>query len=179
MESTVKTFFALLCLALALGACGGGARTPADATPPPSGDNTAPAAPTDAPAPGSDATPVPPTDAPVDTPTEEPTATPTVVVRVRPSATSSGPLDFQVYVAGCSNAPTSEKPDNVKVTLSIEATGGNGVYRYTHQGVELADKFFDVEWAKSTRLIGRVQVASGDGQSIDKEYDFRLSDHCP
>jgi hypothetical protein len=82
-------------------------------------------------------------------------------------------------VAGCTNAPTTEKPDNLIVTLSVEATGGNGVYRYTYDGVERADKFFDVEWARSAHLSGRVLVTSGDGQSIEKEFDFKLGDHCP
>jgi hypothetical protein len=81
-------------------------------------------------------------------------------------------------VAGCRAAPTAEKPDNVVITISVEATGGNGVYRYFHRDVEEPDKFIDVEWGKNTRLIGSVTVTSA-GQSLTKEYDFRPSDYCP
>ena len=65
------------------------------------------------------------------------------------------------------------------MTLSVEATGGNGVYTYVHRGVEQSSKFIDVEWARNTRLIGRIVVKSGDAQSLDKEYDFKPSEYCP
>jgi hypothetical protein len=98
----------------------------------------------------------------------------------RPRATPApvGLLDFQTYVAGCRSAPTPQKPGNVVITISVEATGGNGVYRYFHQGVEEPDKFIDVEWEKGSRLIGEVTVTSA-GQSLTKEYDYLPDDYCP
>ncbi len=174
----MKTTVLALCLALTLSACGDtGPRTAEPATPTTGG--AAPVAPTDTPAPAS-ATPIPPVDTPTAAPTEAPsatpTATPTLVVRSRPTPTSSGPLDFQVYYASCRNAPTAEKPANLLITISVEATGGNGVYRYFHRDVEEPDKFIDVNWERGTRLIGRVTVTSGDGQTRDKEYDFATTD---
>ncbi|HLF26056.1 MAG TPA: hypothetical protein VJG32_06955 [Anaerolineae bacterium] len=175
----MKTTLALISLALILTACGGGTGTLTGSPPEPTtaGDSVPVApAPTDTPA-SVDTQPTAPP--PTDAPTEAPTATATQPARPRPTATSSGPLDFQFYVAGCRNAPTAEKPDNVVITISVEATGGNGVYRYFHRGVEEADKFIDVEWGKNTRLNGEATVTSGDGQSLTKEYDIRPSDHCP
>jgi hypothetical protein len=85
-----------------------------------------------------------------------------------------------MYVAGCRSAPTQEKPGNVIVTLSVEATGGNGVYRYFHRDVQEPDKFIDIAWEKGTRLNGSVTVTSGDGQTLEKEYDVDLKTlDCP
>jgi hypothetical protein len=169
----MKKFAVLLCLAIVLGACGGdGART-AQPTAPTSPGDSAPAQPTSQPtSPPADA----PTQAPVDTATETPTVEPTAVRVARPTPTSSGPLDFQVYVAGCKRAPTADKPGNILITLSVEATGGNGVYRYVHQEVEEPDKFIDINWEQGTRMIGKVTVNSGDGQSLTKEYDVPTGD---
>jgi hypothetical protein len=158
----------LSCLALVLGACSAPTSTPTSA--PPAVD-TPSATSTRAPVVEPTATPIPPTAAP----TETATATPTATTRPRPTPTSSGPLDFQVYIAGCKSVPTPQK-NNLLITISIEATGGNGVYRYIHAGVAEADKFVDITWERGTRLIGEVTVTSGDGQSITKEYDFATGD---
>jgi len=181
----MKLAFLALCLALVVAACSDGrAQTelptiiiPTAAPPTAAPPTTAPiAAPTEAPAATAEVpTAVPPTETPTETPTLEPSPT----ARPRATATPAGPLDFQMYVAGCRNAPTAAKPDNVVITISVEATGGNGVYRYYHRDVEEPDKFIDVEWGKNTRLNGSVTVTSGDGQSLTKEYDIRPIDHCP
>jgi hypothetical protein len=112
-------------------------------------------------------TPVPPTL----TSTATPTLTPSpAVTRVRPSPTSSGPLSVAVYVASCRRAPTSGKPGNVIVQISIEATGGNGDFHYFNEGVESPTKFVDITWERGTLLVGNVRVISGDGQSLKKDY---------
>jgi hypothetical protein len=181
----MKLTFLVLCLALTVTACTqeeAPLESPATVAPPTAAPPTAApptVAPTEAPTQAPQATTevptaVPPTVAPTETPTSEPSAT----ARPRATATSAGPLDFQTYVAGCRRAPTADKPDNVVITISVEATGGNGVYRYFHQGAEEPDKFIDVEWGENTRLIGEVTVTSGDGQSLTKEYDYLPRDYC-
>ena len=164
----MKIALALSCLALILSACGAPTSTPTSA--PPAVETPAATA-TRAPVVEATATPIPPTKAPTDTPT----ATATATRRPRPTPTSSGPLDFQVYIAGCKSVPTPQK-NNLLITISVEATGGNGVYRYLHRSVEEPDKFIDITWERGTRLIGEVTVTSGDGQSITKEYDFATGD---
>ena len=131
-------------------------------------------------------TPLPsPTDLPTSTILPSPTATSTptptstsLPTRLRPSLTptSSGPLSAAVYVANCRIAPTPDKPGNVIVQISIEAAGGNGMYRYFNQGVESTSKFIDIMWERGTRLIGTVTVISGDGQTVDKEYDIVIGE---
>jgi len=179
----MKTPLVLLCFALVLTACGGDARTPTTTAPEPTqGGQVVVPAPTDTPS-VSSPTQAPPADTPTttppDTPTPEPSDTPTLmptsttaVSRPRATPTSSGPLDFQFFIAGCRRAPTAEKPGNAFISISIEARGGNGVYRYFHEAVELQNKFFEVERELGTSVNGDVTVISGDGQSLEKEYFF-------
>ncbi|HET7090809.1 MAG TPA: hypothetical protein VFL17_19425 [Anaerolineae bacterium] len=187
----MKLTFLVLCLALTVTACTQ-EQAPLQASPtsappaePPTSEPPTVALPTAAPptaAPPTVAPTVtaePPTAAaPTEAPTDTPTAGPSPTARPRATATAAGPLDFQTYVAGCRLAPTPEKPGNVVITISVEATGGNGVYRYFHRDVEEPDKFIDIEWEKGTRLIGEVTVTSA-GQSLTKEYDFQPTDYCP
>jgi hypothetical protein len=102
-------------------------------------------------------------------------------VRPRPTATSSGPLTFEIYVAGCQSAPTAAKPAGVIIAISIEARGGNGIYKYfDNEGVQHSSKFIDISWAKGSALIGKVTVTSGDGQTVEKEYYINLAESkCP
>ena len=90
--------------------------------------------------------------------------------------TSVGPLSAAIYAANCRSEPTAEKPGRVIVQISIEASGGNGRYRYFYQDKESPTKFIDVIGEKGTRLIGEVRVTSGDGQEIKKEFDFAVGD---
>jgi len=180
MKSTLLLL--MVCVALALTACGRVPDTPtgAPAEPTTGGDTAVPVAPTDSPPAGGESTPLPataPPEPPTEAPAETATAEPTVASRPRPTATpaSSGPLDFQTYIAGCTRAPTADKPGNVVITISVEATGGNGVYRYFHKNVEEPDKFIDVEWQLGTGLNGKVTVVSGDGQTLEKEYFFQTT----
>ena len=177
-----KLLLLMVCVALALTACGRVPDTPtgAPAEPTIGGDTAVPVAPTDSPPAGGESTsipatapPKPPTEAPAETATAEPTVASRPTARATPA--SSGPLDFQTYIAGCKRAPTADKPGNIVVTISVEATGGNGVYRYFHRDVEEPDKFIDIAIEQGTRLIGRVVVTSGDGQTLDKEYDFQTT----
>ncbi len=108
------------------------------------------------------------------------TITSTARPRPRPTATSAGPLTFTgtgVYVANCRLAPTADKPGKVIIQISVEVTGGNGVYQYfDNDGVKWPTKFIDVPGERGTPLIGKVTVTSGDGQSIEKEYDISPGD---
>jgi hypothetical protein len=122
------------------------------------------------------------TSVPSDTPSPVPTASPTKALASRPTATatSSGPLSAQVYVANCRSAPTSDKPGNVIIQISVEAKGGNGVYLYAYEGTASKTKFIDIAWEKGTRLIGEATVKSGDGQSIKVVVDINTGDlTCP
>jgi hypothetical protein len=112
---------------------------------------------------------------PTDTATAAPTAAPP-----RPTPTSSGPLAAQIYVANCRSAPTTEKPGQVVVQISVEASGGNGRYHYFYQDKEAPTKFIEVPGEKGTRLIGEVKVTSDDGQELKKEFDIAVGTlNCP
>jgi hypothetical protein len=89
-------------------------------------------------------------------------------------------LSAAIYVANCRSAPTAEKPGGVIVQISVEASGGNGRYRYFYQDKESPTKFIEVIGEKGTRLIGEVKVTSGDGQELKKEFDIAISQlTCP
>jgi len=132
---------------------------------------------------------VPPTNVPVPTPTPTVTlaatsaVTPTSAPRAtnpRPTATSSGPLAATIYVASCRSAPTADKPGRVIVQISIEASGGNGQYRYFYQDQAFPAKFIEISGEKGTRTIGEVRVTSGDGQELKKEFDIGIGGlNCP
>jgi hypothetical protein len=127
-------------------------------------------APTESPAPTDTIAPQP-----TDTATSVPAAT-----RPRPTPTSSGPLEAAIYAANCRSAPTTEKPGRIVVQISVEASGGNGRYRYFYQDTESPTKFIDVIGEKGTRIIDQVKVTSGDGQTITKEFDFAAGQlTCP
>jgi hypothetical protein len=187
MKRTLLAGLILICAGL-LSACGRSAITPRahTATPVPELNVTRPPATarpsvtiTEA-SPDVTVTEAPPTATPVPptlTPTPTFTLTPTpVVTRVRPSPTSSGPLSVAVYIASCRRAPVPGKPGNVIVQISIEATGGNGDFRYFNEGVESPTKFVDITWEQGSRLGGTVRVLSGDGQTVKKEYDIPIGE---
>ena len=120
---------------------------------------------------------------PTDTIAPQPTGTATAVpaaTKPRPTPTSSGPLTAAIYVANCRSAPAADKPGRVIVQISVEASGGNGRYRYFYQDKESPTKFIEVTGEKGTRLIGEVHVTSGDGQDLKKEFDIATGDlTCP
>jgi len=129
------------------------------------------------------AAPTEPPPAPTDTlapqPTDAATAAP-AATKLRPTPTSAGPLAAAIYVANCRSAPTADKPGRIIVQISVEASGGNGRYRYFYQDKESPTKFIEVVGEKGTRLIGEVKVASGDGQEIKKEFDVAAGQlTCP
>jgi hypothetical protein len=106
-----------------------------------------------------------------------PTSAPT---RPRPTATSSGPLAATIYVANCRSAPTADKPGRVIVQISVEASGGNGKYRYFYQDKESPTKFIEVVGERGTRVIGEVRITSGDGQELKKPFDIGVGGlSCP
>ncbi len=179
----------MLCAALLLSACGRSAITPRPYTPTPVPELNVTRAPgksvpvlilpTETPS-LPEPTTVSPTAIPSTATSTLPptvTATPTKTpVRIRPTATSAGPLSVAVYVASCRRSPTAAKPGNVTIQISIEPVGGNGDYHYFNQGVEAVSKFIDIVWEHGSRLTGVVKVVSGDGQSIEKEYDIPVGE---
>ncbi len=144
----------------------------------------APAIPTNAPTIAAHTPTLPPTAVPpsvtaTDTPTLPP-ATPTSA-RPRPTAASSGRLSVAIYVANCRSAPTATKPGGIVIQISVEVQGGNGVYKYfDNEGGLRTSKFIDIDWEKGARLLGKVTVTSGDGQTVEKEYSISPSElNCP
>lgn len=127
--------------------------------------------------------PTEPPPAPTDTLRPQPTDTATAApatTRPRPTLTSAGPLSAAIYAANCRSEPTAEKPGRVVVQISVEASGGNGRYRYFYQDKESPTKFIEVIGEKGTRLIGEVKVTSGDGQELKKEFDIAVNElTCP
>jgi hypothetical protein len=137
---------------------------------------------TDAPVPATalPAAAVPaPTDTIAATATVEATAT-SAPTKPRPTATSSGPLASTIYVANCRSAPAVDKPGRVIVQISVEASGGNGKYRYYYLDKESPTKFIDVVGERGTRAIGEVRITSGDGQELKKPFDIGIGGlSCP
>jgi hypothetical protein len=120
-----------------------------------------------------------PTDTTVPQPTDTATAAPGAT-KLRPTPTSAGPLTAAIYVANCRSAPTTDKPGQIIVQISVEASGGNGRYSYFYQDKESPTKFIEVIGEKGTRIIGEVKVTSGDGQAIKKEFDIAAGQlTCP
>ncbi len=112
-------------------------------------------------------------------PTSTATATP-VATRPRSTPTSAGPLSVAIYAANCRSTPTADKPGQVVVQISVEASGGNGRYRYFYQDKESPTKFIDVIGEKGTRIVDKVKVTSGDGQELTKEFDIAINElTCP
>jgi hypothetical protein len=181
----------VLLLSIALAACGSpqpAAPTIAPEVEPTSVPPTQPAPanvpPTNTAAPAAtQPAPTEPPPAPTDTLGPQPTGTAKAApaaTRPRSTPTSAGPLSAAIYVANCRSAPTDEKPGRVIVQISVEASGGNGRYRYFYQDKESPTKFIEVIGEKGTRLIGEVKVTSGDGQEIKPEYDIVVGQlTCP
>ena len=181
-------------LLIALVACGSpqpaaptsaaGATTAPAAQPtsvPPTQPPPAAVPPTNTPAPAATkAAPTEPPPAPTDTLAPQPTDTVPAATKLRPTPTSAGPLAAAIYAANCRSAPTADKPGRIIVQISVEASGGNGRYRYFYQDKESPTKFIEVVGEKGTRLIGEVKVTSGDGQEIKKEFDIAANQlTCP
>ena len=88
-------------------------------------------------------------------------------------------MSAAIYVANCRSEPTADKPGQVVIQISVEATGGTGKYTYTYQNKDYPTKFIDVIGEKGTRSIGEVLVTSGN-QQIKKEFDISPGDlTCP
>lgn len=182
----MKQLRLMVLLAIVLTACGAPATsTPSDqsATAAPSAPGTNNTAATNMPAPSGQTPAAPPSGG-----TIEPAATPVSsaipatagTAAPRPQPKPSGPLTFTgtgVYVANCRLTPTTDKPGGIVIQISVEVTGGNGVYKYfDNDGKQWPTKFIDVQGEKGTASIGKVKVTSGDGQSIEKEYDIAPGD---
>jgi hypothetical protein len=98
------------------------------------------------------------------TPTDTPAA-PTATVPPK----SSGPLSFEVSIAGCQIDPSRE--GGVILSIRIDATGGNGVYTYYDEGQQV-QRTFDRPATKGSAVIDAFRVTSGDGQTAQQKLRF-------
>jgi hypothetical protein len=116
---------------------------------------------------------VPPTDIttpPIDTLTTPPptdTITPPADTTTTLSTVSSGPLDFEIQAIKCRK--DSGRPNGIIVTIQINATGGSGVYTYSHEGETLSGAVYDRLATKSGAMIDSYRVQSSDGQVKEKK----------
>ena len=101
--------------------------------------------------------------------------TPTVTKPAPPP--SSGPLDFSARLDGC--RLDSSRAGRLFLKFKIEATGGNGVYRYYDEGKEVT-AVYDRAATKGTAVIISYRVTSSDGQSKETKIFFKANDfNCP
>ena len=107
------------------------------------------------------------------TPTDvTPTAT-----KPAPPPPSSGPLNFSASLVGCRLDPS--RKGGIVLTFKIEATGGNGVYRYYDEDKEVT-AVYDRAATKGTAVIISYRVTSSDGQSKETKIFFKANDfNCP
>ncbi|MBI5564882.1 MAG: hypothetical protein HY870_08310 [Chloroflexi bacterium] len=112
-------------------------------------------------------------------PTLTGTITATIEATTVPTAppASTGPLDFQVYLVGC--RLDSTRAGGVILTFEVQATGGNGVYTYIREGQVIA-RISDRPATKGTGVVDAWRVRSGDGQEIERKFQFKGSVfNCP
>ena len=90
---------------------------------------------------------------PVTSPEPQTTRIP-IEPKLEEPASSSPLVLFGVYVAGCQDVSTIEKPGDRQVTLSIEVGGGNDLYRYFFKNngkwLDLQGKNLVVLWEAGT-----------------------------
>ncbi len=118
------------------------------------------------------------------TATISPTATATITATAEATVppptvapVSTGPLDFQVFLVGCRRDDSRE--GGVILTFKVEATGGNGVYTFIREG-QTVPQISDRPATKGNGVIDAWIVRSGDGQEVQRKFQFRGRDfNCP
>jgi hypothetical protein len=106
--------------------------------------------------------------------TKEPTNTATAAAQPAtprptntPTPASRGPLDFSYSIAW---RLTAENPFMAVARVTIQATGGSGVYTYFHDDIQRSGPTFEYNWAACQGNPGSFRVDSSDGQSVRKSY---------
>ena len=61
------------------------------------------------------------------------------------------------------------------MTIRIDATGGNGIYRYYRENIEVT-QVSERPATKGTAVIDAYRVTSGDGQKVEKKIRFTGSE---
>ena len=114
-----------------------------------------------------------PTFTPIAQPTLAPTpavvGTPTPTTPPRPAntPTPSGPLDFSYSISWRLSA---SNPFMAIASVTIQATGGSGVYTYYHDDIRRDGLTFEYNWAACQGNPGSLRVDSSDGQTVRKNY---------
>jgi hypothetical protein len=93
----------------------------------------------------------------------------TTVPATKAPPRSIGPLDFNVSIVGCQLDPS--RGGGVVLTIRIDATGGNGIYRYYRENIEVT-QVFERPATKGTAVIETYRIMSGDGQTAEKKIRF-------
>jgi len=83
------------------------------------------------------------------------------------SPTSAGPLDFSYSISW---QLTASNPFMAVARVTIQATGGSGVYTYYHDDILQSGATFQYNWAACQGNPGSLRVDSSDGQSVRKNY---------
>jgi hypothetical protein len=109
-------------------------------------------------------------------PNSNPSNNPTITVPInnQPPAVSSGPLDFDVNVAGCKK--DAERNNGLIVTFQFNVVGGSAPYTYLHEGQPLSGPTFDRLATRSGAIIDNFSVTSADGQTLHKVLFFSPKD---
>jgi hypothetical protein len=107
------------------------------------------------------------------TPSRRPTSTPRPGVTSTPVKTG-GPLDFSYNIQW----RFKDAAALVSIaTVTINATGGSGVYAYFRDDLQVDGPVFEYEWASCHANPGSLRVDSSDGQS--KRVDYFQNPPCP
>jgi hypothetical protein len=80
---------------------------------------------------------------------------------------ASGPLDFSYNISW---QLTAGNPFVAVARVTIQATGGSGVYTYYHDDILQSGPTFEYNWAACRGNPGSLKVDSSDGQSVRKNY---------
>ena len=116
-----------------------------------------------------------PTPLPVFTDTPAATATPRLA-RPTPTLAYSGPLRFEWAVEF--KGPNPDDPSQWLIVVNLTAHGGDGHYRYYHDGLLEPSSRIEIVYRACRDKPGSFWVSDGSGQIVKSEYFFQ-SPYCP